>query len=139
MQGKCTNPFLQFCKIKALSTFRKTNEFSKFYEVYKRVRGFLDRTATKNLTLSELEHPAEKKLFEILQSTKTSVSLSLKNMQFLEAFQMLSSLQPPLSSFLEEVKIQAEDPTVKANRIALVSQVFFLFEELLDFSKIQEM
>ena len=138
LQGKCTNPFLQFCKIKALSTFRKTEEFSKFYEVFKRVKGFLDRSATKPLTLLDLPHPAEQKLFEILQSTKKCVGVALSNLQFLEAFQTLSALQPPLSSFLEEVKIQAEDPQIKANRVALVSQVFFLFEELLDFSKIQE-
>lgn len=139
LRGKCSDPFLQFCKIQALHTFRKTKEFSGFYEVYKRVRGFLDPKAATFLDVNLLSQPAEKELFTIFLSTKEKVEASLHDLNFLESFHHLSTLQAPLSSFLEQVKIMDENPAIRACRIALIHQVFSLFEELLDFSKIQEL
>ncbi|MES2198672.1 MAG: glycine--tRNA ligase subunit beta [Chlamydiota bacterium] len=139
LQGTCFDPFLQFCKVKALHTFRKTKEFSGFYEVYKRVKGFLDPKTQSSLDQSLLSHPSEKELLTVFLSTKEKVNTSLNTLDFLEAFQHLSALQAPLSSFLEQVKIMDEDLAVRASRTALIYQVFNLFEELLDFSKIQEL
>ncbi len=139
LRGKCSDPFLQFCKVKALHTFRKTKEFTGFYEVYKRVKGFLDPKAKTSLDVNLLSHPSEKELLSVFLSTQEKVHTSLNTLDFLEAFKHLSALQAPLSSFLEQIKIMDEDLNVRASRISLIYQVFTLFEELLDFSKIQEL
>jgi glycyl-tRNA synthetase len=139
LQGRCSDPYIQFCKVKALNAFRQTKEFSGFYEVYKRVKGFLNLKAEAPLDLNLLSHSSEKELLNVFHSTKEKVKVSLNTLDFLEAFQHLSNLQAPLSSFLEQVKIMDEDLAIRACRTALVHQVFTLFEELLDFSKIQEL
>lgn len=139
LQGICSNPFNQFLKIEALHTFRQTKEFTGFYEVYKRVKGFLDSKTEGSYNEALLSHPSEKELLSTLFSTKEKVKASLNSLNFLEAFKHLSALQAPLSSFLEQVKIMTEDLSIQASRIALIYQVFNLFEELLDFSKIQEL
>ena len=138
LRGTCTNPYDQYCKINALSSFRKTKEFSAFFEVYKRVKGFLGITSTHTFDPSFAKHPAEKNLEQTLHPIRQEVQSCLKELKYLEAFKLLSELQSPLSSFLDQVKILADDPKIKENRIALLQQVFSLFADLLDFSKIQE-
>jgi glycyl-tRNA synthetase len=139
LQGECQNPFLQFSKVQALHAFRKEDSFAKFYEVYKRVKGFLNSSSQKNIDFSLLSHPAEKKLIETLEKTKKELSIALKDLAFLDAFKILSNLQEPLSTLLNEVKIQAEEEELKNSRVGLINSVFFLFADLLDFSKIQEL
>ncbi|MBS0627926.1 MAG: glycine--tRNA ligase subunit beta, partial [Verrucomicrobia bacterium] len=139
LQGACCNPFNQFRKIEALHLFRQTKEFTGFYEVYKRVKGFLDSKEKTSLNEALLKDPSEKELLSTLITTERKVKLSLDSLNFLEAFHHLSALQAPLSSFLENVKIMTEDLSIRSSRIALIHQVFTLFEELLDFSKIQEL
>ena len=139
LQGKCIDPYLQFCKIKALNVFRQTEDFSGFHEVYKRVKGFLSTSASLELDRSVLEHDAEKKLLRTLDTLETRLDAHLEKREFPPAFLLLSELQEPLSAFLDQVKIQVDDKSLREGRIALVNKVFCLFKKLLDFSKIQEL
>ncbi len=138
LQGLCSDPYLQFCKVTGLHTFRKTEQFARFYEVYKRVKGFLDAKSEATLQANLLTHPSEKDLVEALKNTRANLSNALEKFDFPKAFESLSSLQAPLSSFLEQVKIMADDPDIRSSRIALIHEVFALFGNLLDFSKIKE-
>lgn len=135
-QGSCTNPLIALYKIEALHEFRKTKQFTQFFEVYKRVKGLLDSSC--KLDSSLLTHPAEKELLSQLAVTQKEVLKRLENREFLQAFQSLSHLQAPLSSLLEQVKIHAEEAGIRESRTALISQVFFLFKQLIDFHQIQE-
>jgi glycyl-tRNA synthetase len=132
------NPFDQYSKVKALSQFRKTKEFSLFFEVYKRAKGFLEKPALQAFDPSLSEHPAEKRLVQSLDAISRHVQGCVSEFKYLEAFKHLSALQPPLSSFLDQVKILVDDPKTKENRVALLQKVFSIFAGLLDFSKIQE-
>jgi glycyl-tRNA synthetase len=138
LQGICMNPFDQYSKVKALSQFRKTKEFSLFFEVYKRAKGFLEKPALQAFDPSLSEHPAEKRLVQSLDAISRHVQGCVSEFKYLEAFKHLSALQPPLSSFLDQVKILVDDPKTKENRVALLQKVFSIFAGLLDFSKIQE-
>lgn len=139
LQRKCCNPYLQFCKIQALHTFRKEEAFGRFYEVYKRVKGFLDTPSQGDFNKELLTHPAEEALLAAIERVQKDLQSLLKKLNFLEAFRLLAQLAPPLSALLSEVKIQVEEAALKESRIALIRSVFALFGDLLDFSKIQEL
>ncbi len=136
LQGQCFDPLTAFYKLKALTEFRKTPEFSGFYEVYKRVKGLLDPHCRMNIGL--LTHPAEKNLFDAFTLAKKQIASSVEKGDFFQAFQALTGLQNPLSFLLQEVKIHAEDPLVRESRTALLTEVFFLFTKLIDLSQIRE-
>ncbi len=53
------------------------------------------------------------------------------------SYQLIAELQAPLASLFEQVKIMDDDLALRANRLALLQQVFGRFSKLLDFSKIQ--
>ena len=56
---------------------------------------------------------------------------------YTKAFELMASLQKPLATLLDSVKILCDDTALKNNRIALLQEIFSRFEELLDFSKLQ--
>ena len=139
LQGSCTNPYDQFCKTEALHAFRSSGkEFAQLFEVYKRAKGQLEKPATTSFVPDLAKEPAEKDLAEALHLLEKHWKATIQECKYLDAFRMIAKLQMPLSKLFDTVKILADDPKLRDNRIALLQKVFGYFQELLDFSKIQE-
>jgi glycyl-tRNA synthetase len=139
LQGLCTDPYDQFCKTQALHAFRSSGtEFAKLFEVYKRAKGQLEKPATTTFVPSLATEPAEQELMQALDLLHKHWKGALKEQKYLDAFRMIAKLQAPLAKLFDKVKILADDPKLRDNRIALLQKVFRYFQELLDFSKIQE-
>ena len=49
----------------------------------------------------------------------------------------VATLKPAVDGFFDDVMVMAEDPAVRANRLALMRRVAALFSDLADFRKIQ--
>jgi glycyl-tRNA synthetase len=127
------------CKVSALREFRQSGDrFSKLFEVYKRAKGQLANQ--KNLVFSEsfLKEPAEKELDIALKSMIPQFNEALKQHDYRKAYELIATLQNPLATLFEQVKILDENLEIRNNRLGLLGRVFKLFERLLDFSKIQE-
>lgn len=129
-----------FSRVKALHEFRKqaAAQFSSLYEVYKRAKGQLNGHAHANVSKELLQETAEKHLHEILEKQSNHFQQALAKRQYNEAYSLIATIQPAVNTLFNEVKILADDPQVRANRLALLQKVFNLFGEILDFSKIQE-
>ncbi len=139
LQGLCIDPYDQFCKTQALHAFRSSGiEFAKLFEVYKRAKGQLEKPATTPFVSSLAVEPAEKELVHALGVLNKHWKESIKSRNYLDAFRMIAKLQSPLAKLFDNVKILSDDPKLRDNRIALLQNVFGHFQELLDFSKIQE-
>ena len=140
LQGLCIDPYDQFCKVSALSTFRSTEKklFQDFLEVHKRARGLLEKAEPQHFQMALAKEPAEIRLAEAIECIGIQVRQEMAGGRYLQAFHHLSSLQPLLADFFDKVKIVVDDVALKQNRIALLQNVFSYFEKLLDFSKIQE-
>lgn len=139
LQGLCSDPYDQFCKTQALHAFRSSGkEFAKLFEVYKRAKGQLEKPADATFSSALVTEPAEKELAQALQTLHKHWKTTLNERQYLDAFRMIAKLQTPLAKLFDEVKILCDDLKVRANRIALLQNVFKYFQELLDFNKIQD-
>ncbi len=138
MSDKSSDPFDQYLKVKALNEFRKGPAFSKLFEVYKRAKGQLQHQAKASIQKSNFVKEQEKNLYNILLEISPLVDKATQEKSYVEAFSHLSKLQKPLSDLFEHVQILSDNAAHKANRIALLQEVFSLFSKLLDFSKIQE-
>lgn len=127
-----------FCKVNALHKFRKTNsQFPFLYEVYKRARGQLQNHETMHFHPALLCEKAEKELNGQLDAISPKFSQALSHKNYDQAYSLVAEIQPNLATLFDEVKILADDKEIQNNRIALLQRVFKLFDELLDFSKIQ--
>ena len=108
-----------------------------FFEVYKRAKGQLEKPTQTPFNPSIATEPAEQELIRTLDALHKHWKNTLKDKNYAEAFAQLAKLQMPLAKLFDTVKILADDPGLRENRIALLQRVFAPFQDLLDFSKIQ--
>jgi glycyl-tRNA synthetase len=130
-----------FCKTKALHEFRQGNaQFGLLHEIYKRAKGQIKQTSQQNSVFSSdlLHEQAEVKLDQALTSIQPRVEQAMSNAQYDKAYVLIAQMQQPLAQLFDEVKIMADNESVRNNRIALLQRVFALFAPLIDFSKIQD-
>jgi glycyl-tRNA synthetase len=139
LQGNCSNPYDQYCKVKALHEFRKSGkEFHQLFEVYKRAKGQLATHTSTPFNPALAQEPAEKALLQALHALEKELPQALSDRNYVRAFKALATLQQPLAHLFDSVKILADDPQIRDNRIALLQKVFSHFALLVDFSRIQE-
>ncbi len=137
LMGLCKDPYDQYCKVEAFHAFRSTESFAKLFEVYKRAKGQLEKSKAGIFDPALAQEPAEKALVAALASLEKHWHNILKQKQYAQAFEEMAKLQTPLANLFDQVKILADEPNIRENRLALLHKVFAHFQELLDFSKIQ--
>ncbi len=138
LRSLCINPYDQFCQVQALHAFRKTPAFKDLFEVYKRAKGQLSHKVGAPFNLSLATEPAEKHLLKALDAVHEKWHTLLSEKRYTAAYELLAKLQSPLADLFDHVKILADDPKLRDNRLALLQKVFGYFSTLLDFSQIQE-
>lgn len=128
-----------FCRVNSLHAFRKQGKnFPALIEVYKRAKGQLNSHTNLSFSKNLLQEPAEIELDRILNDIEKQFAQAIKNNDYDQAYRLIAEIQIPLATLFNEVKILADDPKIKENRLALLQRVFGLFDQLIDFSKIQE-
>jgi glycyl-tRNA synthetase len=135
----CDDIYDTFCRVQALHAFRSqaNHQFGLLYEVYKRAKGQINGHELSQVTTDFLQEPAEKQLNDLLNSQQSAFNKALMQGHYDQAYALIATIQPALANLFEQVKILADDPELRANRLALLKRVFNLFDQLIDFSKIQ--
>lgn len=135
----CDDVYDTFCRVSALHHFRKeaSVQFSSLYEVYKRAKGQLGGHQAVSIAQEWLIEPAEKHLNNLLNQQQLAFKEALGKRDYNQAYALIATIQPALAELFDRVKILADDPKIRENRLALLKRVFDLFGEILDFSKIQ--
>jgi glycyl-tRNA synthetase len=129
-----------FCRVKALHDFRiqSKQQFNSLFEVYKRAKGQLNHQQTAQVSIELLREPAERYLYTLLDSQKPAFQNLLAEKKYYQAYTLIATLQPALADLFEQVKILTDEEELRKNRLSLLKNVFDLFGQILDFSKIQE-
>lgn len=84
-----------------------------------------------------LTEPAEKELYAALERVEAEVLRCFRETRYFPAFQALAALSPAIATFFDDVLVMAEDPAVRANRLALLARLDALFSEVGDLSQIE--
>ncbi|MGR3912514.1 MAG: glycine--tRNA ligase subunit beta [Candidatus Rhabdochlamydia sp.] len=133
----CCNPYVSYSQLKALKTFRQTAVFKDLLEVYKRAKGVLETPVHTSFNKELTLHPSEQELFALVKTISLEWDDLLKTHQYEKIYALLATLQPPLSRLFQEVKILDPDPIIRNNRLALLTQVFAYFSEIVNLSLLQ--
>ena len=98
------------------------------------------RTANivKNVEAGEVDparflEESERKLWAAYQAALPVAEKQVEAGDFAGLFATLEAMREPVDRFFEDVLVMAEDETVRANRLALVSAVNGLFMKMADF------
>lgn len=94
----------------------------------------LDGEISNDVDESLLQESAEKELYSALSSLNTEVAAMVANADYQGALSTLSNLRGPIDKFFDEVRVMADDEAVKANRLAILSNLRQQFIGIADIS-----
>jgi len=83
-----------------------------------------------------LQEPAEKALMSALDSLNSSHSKALAARDYSAVLQQLAELREPVDAFFDNVMVNADDSALKANRLAMLSQLRMMFLDVADLSSL---
>ncbi len=83
------------------------------------------------------KEPAEAALRDALAAADAPLDAALEAEDFGRAAAALASLRSPIDAFFDQVKVNADEPAVRARRLALLADVRAAMHRLADFSKIE--
>ena len=101
-----------------------------------RVKRICPREALSPADPSMFVEDEEKKLYASYLSVKDAFRSKADALEHAAALKELAPIAGPLAVFFEKVLVMHEDPGLKRNRLALLSQIRDLFEQYADLSKI---
>jgi glycyl-tRNA synthetase beta chain len=81
-----------------------------------------------------LVEPAEKALYEALATALPDAERALAKRDYTAALTRLAKLRPAVDAFFDGVMVNAEDPALRGNRLALLAQLRGLFARIADLS-----
>ncbi len=135
-------------RLQALHEIRKRPEFSSLAGSFKRAMNIVREVNPKGAMLptapSEngvqtdlLKEPSEQNLFQTFQNLEQHLEQHIQGGAYGPALESMVSLRDPLDQFFKGVMVMAEDTSLRANRLALLSGIVRLFLRIADFSKLQ--
>ncbi len=83
-----------------------------------------------------LQHSAERRLATDVESLREEVEGLIAARRYEAALRRLATLRPAVDAFFDGVMVMAENPAVRANRLALLAALQRLFLEIADLSRL---
>ncbi|MBF0211750.1 MAG: glycine--tRNA ligase subunit beta [Desulfamplus sp.] len=126
-------------RIKALDILRQATDFEPLSAAFKRVVNILkksDITQKLDVNPSLFSSEAEKSLYDASIKLSEQVNSFISKGDYNLALKEIASLRPEVDRFFDDVMVMVDDEAIKNNRIALLSTVASIFENIADFSQI---
>lgn len=134
-------------RVEALGKFLDTEDGKNLLAGYKRAANILRIEEKKDGRAYDSEpdagliasagQPEERALHEALGVARAEASSAVGAEDFEGAMRALSRLRAPVDAFFETVTVNAEDPGLRANRLALLNALRAATREVADFSRIE--
>ena len=126
-------------KLEAVREFDYLPEAESLAAANKRVGNILKKSEAEILSTvsnSLLQEPAEIALNQALTDVKPKADAAFENGDYTASLQALAALKDPVDAFFDGVMVNADDPALKANRLALLKQLHDAMNRVADLSKL---
>lgn len=110
-------------RIDAIGTFAQLPEAEALAAANKRIRNILrkaDGTIPGSIDPSLLREPAESELAEAVTAAIDDTGVALAHKDYVAVLGRLARLRPQVDAFFDAVMVNAEDPALRGNRLALL-------------------
>ena len=126
-------------RVRAVSHFRTLDSAEALAAANKRVSNILAKAdaAIGEINLTACVEPAEKVLAEAVLALRTEVQPLIAQGDYTAVLDKLANLRAPVDSFFDNVMVNAEDPALRQNRLAILSTLQGLFLQVADISVLQ--
>jgi len=126
-------------RVQAVGEFRKLPEADSLAAATKRARNILRKekfTGVQQTKTELLVEEAEKDLARAIVDVRGKIDAHFDRRQFVDCLSTLAGMRPMVDSFFDKVLVNAEDPRIRENRLALLSELDYLFNRVADISKL---
>ena len=123
-------------RIAALAEFKTHPDFEPLSVAFKRVGNIIKDGIDAPVDPTLFQDAAESALYEAVLQIKSSTDNLVTSGAWLDALTEIAALRGPVDLFFEKVMVMAEDPKVRANRLALLTTIARIFGKIADFSRI---
>ena len=126
-------------RVRAVSHFRTLDSAEALAAANKRVSNILAKAdaAIGEINLTACVEPAEKALAEAVLALRTEVQPLIAQGDYTTVLDKLANLRAPVDSFFDNVMVNAEDPALRQNRLAILNTLQGLFLQVADISLLQ--
>jgi len=125
-------------KMKALEAVTTQTEFDPLIVGFKRAHRLVEKEqwTREPIKTARFQHAVESVLYEAVVEERSQVQASIKAGEYEQALEALVRLKPAIDEFFSAVMVNADDKTVRSNRLSLLKDVDELFMSFADFSQI---
>ena len=126
-------------RVRAVSHFRTLDSAEALAAANKRVSNILAKAdaAIGKIHLTACVEPAEKALAEAVLALRTEVQPLIAKGDYTAVLDKLANLRAPVDNFFDNVMVNAEDPALRQNRLAILNTLQDLFLQVADISVLQ--
>ena len=126
-------------RVRAVSHFRTLDSAEALAAANKRVSNILAKAdaAIGEINLTACVEPAEKALAEAVLALRTEVKPLIAKGDYTAVLDKLANLRAPVDNFFDNVMVNAEDPALRQNRLAILNTLQGLFLQVADISVLQ--
>ena len=126
-------------RVRAVSHFRTLDSAEALAAANKRVSNILAKAdaAIGEINLTACVEPAEKALAEAVLALRTEVQPLIAKGDYTAVLDKLANLRAPIDNFFDNVMVNAEDPALRQNRLAILNTLQGLFLQVADISLLQ--
>ena len=128
-------------RLHAVHAFAGREEATALAAANKRVANILAKQGDdvgREVVVARLQESAEQALHAAVAAQRERVMPLFAAGRYQAALDTLASLRDPVDAFFDQVMVMAEDPAVRANRLALLAALQALFLEVADISLLRQ-
>ena len=123
-------------KIITLQRFKEREGFESLLGTVKRVVNILKEPVDEAVDPDRFVNQAEKDLYKELAACEQDLEKPLAARDYNAVLDRLSQLKASIDGFFDEVLVLDEDLSLRQNRLALLTRIASLFQQMADFSRI---
>ena len=123
-------------RIEALTELKKREDFAALSGAFKRVGNIIKGGLDQDVRPDLFDADSEKELFAQVADVEQRVDAGVAAGDYLLALEVVANLRPAVDAFFDGVMVMVEDEAVKNNRLALLTRIARIFEDIADFSRL---
>lgn len=136
LAARFDDPLDAVARVEALAALKAEAGFEPLAVAFKRVGNIIKGGVDTPLRAELFEADCERVLADAAAQARAAVTAAVAAGDYAAALQAIVALRAPVDAFFDGVMVMAEQPEVRGNRLALLTEVGRLFEGIADFAKI---
>ena len=127
-------------RVRAVAAFAQMPEAASLAAANKRIGNLLKKAEGEigQVNDAALVEPAEKALAASVATLRPQAEAQFATGDFAASLRTLAQAREPVDAFFADVMVMAEDPAVRANRLALLGQLHGLMNQVADISRLAQ-